>query len=297
MKNLIYSFLLISLVACNSDEEKTNFFIQNFFDTHFQFASVDSIKGKVPIKILHNQINMETMNVELVIPDSIQYSDFYNAYSNRIIQSYYKSIDLDKRKSLDSLLIAGNCDADEFKKMIIEHYSNDKVFVDVFKTALSSFYGNKVNATENVDFTATKKVEVQIDTLIQIALIQIDILGYDTIKGFFGHFVCGVNPYSYSTENKVNLLIPGFCQEALRNKEMINAYSQTMKLLGEKLKPENEYDKEAVQQLCRRFQYELRRMLLKEGTLKKSLLEYYEKRKDIEPFKIVDNKVEISAIP
>ncbi len=119
-------------------------------------------------------------------------------------------------------------------------------------------------------------------------MIQFDIVDYDPKRGFAYHFVCGVNPYEYSIQNRVNLLIPGFCQEALRTKEMYDVNVHLIRQLTERVKLEEEYDLDRKKELCEKYQNELHRLLIEDGTLKKSLIDYYEKRKDIEPFILIN---------
>jgi len=48
--------------------------------------------------------------------------------------------------------------------------------------------------------------------------------------------------YSHSRENVVNHLVTGFCQEALRNKEMYGAYESITKQLGKRLEERRDYE-------------------------------------------------------
>lgn len=290
MKNITYLLILTASVyfGCNSNDEKTDLFIQNFFDSNTQFTCSDSVRSNVQLKFLHYHLNMEKMSFEFVIPDSIKFSDFYNAYTGRIADAYYKSRKADKNKSIDSLFFTPNCDVEKVKNNIIRYYCDDEVFFEIFRTALSSFYESNSGMQEYEGINKMEKVDFTIDSLIQLALMQFDIVNYDPDRGFAYHFVCGVNPYSYSIENKANFLIIGFCQEALRNKEMYEAHSTIMKHLREKVKQDNEYEASMIDELCNKYQNELYKLLLEEGTLRNSLFAYYEKRKDIEPFKIVN---------
>ena len=90
MKNLI--FLLIATVtlfsSCNSNVEKTELYIQNFFDSNAQFACSDSVSGNVKMKFLYNQLNMEIMSFEFAIPDSIKFSDFHNSSLSQLKKSH-----------------------------------------------------------------------------------------------------------------------------------------------------------------------------------------------------------------
>ena len=288
-------FILITtialLISCSPKVEKTELFIEDFFNSYAQFTCSDSLRGNVRMKFLYNQLNMETMSFEFVIPDSIQFSDFYNAYMGRLAGAYFKSRQSDKNKSLDSLFQDSSCDVEKVKGNIIDFYCNDIVFFEVFRTALNSFYVNKNEIEEyetSKDFT---RVVFTVDSLVQLALLQFDIVDYDTERGFAYHFVCGENPYNYSVENSANLLVIGFCQEALRNKEMYDAHTAIMKQLKERFTDNNEYDESKTDELCMKCQNELHQMLLEDGTLLNCILAYYEMRKDIEPFKITDSRI------
>jgi len=287
---LILITIITLLLSCNPSNKKTELFIKDYFDSLAQFTCSDSLSGNVRMKFLYNQLNMETMSFEFVIPDSIQLSDFYNAFMGRIAGAYFKSRQADDNNTLDSLFHDSNCDVKKVKDNIIEYYCNDEVFFEIFNMSLNSYYSNKGQTEEYEISNNFSKVDFTLDSLVQLALLQFDIVNYDQERGFAYHFVCGVNPYSYSIENAANYLVTGFCQEALRNKEMYEAHESIMKQLSEKLISNSEYDESKVDELCLRYQNELRLMLQEEGTLLNSLLAYYEYRKDIEPFIIADEK-------
>jgi|GEM_PF-2013878 len=287
MKHLGYLLFSITvLCSCSSIEDKTELFIHDFFDTKASFTCTDSLAGKISMMPLYVQFNEEILSLEFVIPDSTSYSDFYNAYMNRIVSAYYLGKSADKDGVLDSLFHEENCDTEKVKDRIIDYHMKDEVFVDIFRTSLISFYEHKQETEEYPVSTTLNKVDYPLDSLVQLALLQIDIVSYDTIHGFGSHFVCMANPYSYSEENVVNHLVIGFCQEALRNKEMYVAYETIMKQLWKRLKERGDYEKYSTEELRTKYQDEMREMLLEEGTLTNSLLSYYEKRKDIEPFTI-----------
>lgn len=282
MKFLIYLFLFITALGCRTEEKSTNFYIQNFFDSNTQVTCIDSSSGKFYLKFLHSKMDTEIPVFKFVIPDSIQFSDFYNAYLGRITDIYYQSISSDSTKSIDSLFISSGCDAELVKKNVITYYQNDPVFAEAFSTALNSYYNDT-----SIGNSKAQKINISLDSLINIALLQFDIF-YVPQRGFAYHFVCGVNPYDYSVNNKANLLIPGFCQEALRNKKMFEVHSQAINQILEKNRTENDLLLESGESLSLKYQDELRNLLTKEGTLKEVLLEYYDKRKNIEAFEIKD---------
>ena len=260
-------------------------FINDFFETKASFTCADSLAGKVSMKFLYDQFNMEMLSMEFIIPDSTPYADFYNANMRRIVDAYYYGR-ADKKRVLDSLFHEATCDTVKVKDRIIDYYLKDEVFVDIFRTSLISFYENKQETGEYPVSTSLAKLEYSLDSLVQLALLQFDIASYDTIRGFWHHFVCGANPYSYSKKNVVNYLVVGFCQEALRNKEMYGAFNSITKQLADLRDERRDYEKYSTKDLCAKYEDEMREMLLEEGTLTNSLLSYYEKRKDIEAFTI-----------
>lgn len=290
MKNFVNYFLLLSIVmiSCSSNDNYSNQFITDFFNSNASYTCTDSTTGKFQLRFKHQQINMETMSFEFVVPDSIQFSDFYNAYIGRIVNTYYKSIAGQKNKAIDSLFRSPECSAEEVKKKTIEYFSNDPVFSGVFNTALSGYYRNIENFPKNMNIEKIQKINYSIDSLVQIGLLQFDVVDYDPERGFAYHFVCGVNPYKYSIENKVNLLIPGFCQEALRTKEMYEIHSKIMHELTERMRQNDEYSPDMKKEICDKYQDELHKRLIQDGTLKKSLLNYYAERKEIEPFILIN---------
>jgi len=290
MKNLINYFLLFSIVmtGCISNDNASNRFITDFFNSNASFTCTDSTNGKFQLRFKHQQINMETMSFEFVVPDSIQLSDFYNAYIGRIVTIYYKGLAEQNNNEIDSLFLSQDCSANEVKNNTIEYFSEDPIFSGAFNIALSSYYRGKEDAPKDINIKNMERITFTIDSLVQIGLLQFDVVDYDPERGFAYHFVCGVNPYKYSLENKINLLIPGFCQEALRTKEMSEVHSKIMHELTERVKQNDEYTPDKKEELCLKYQDELREILMQEGTLKKSILNYYAERKEIEPF-ILDN--------
>jgi hypothetical protein len=287
MKHLGYLLFSIAVFcSCSSKEDKTELFIRDFFDSKASFTCSDSLAGEVSVQFLYGQLNMEILSFEYVIPDSASYSDFYNANMGRMVDAFYSVMNADNDGVLDSLYREADCDTEKVKDRIIDYYLKDEVFVEKFRTSLSAFYEKKQPSEEYPVSATLDKVDYALDTLVQLALLQMDIVSYDTIRGFGSHFVCGANPYSYSKENVVNDLVIGFCQGALRNKEMYGTYKSIMNQLANRREKRRDYEKYSTEELCAKYQDEMREMLLEEGTLTNSLLAYYEKRKDIEPFTI-----------
>lgn len=287
MKNLGYLLFSIAvLCSCDPIEDNTELFIDDFFDTKASFTCADSIAGKISMNFLYGQFNMEMLSMEFDIPDSTRYADFYNANIRRLIDGFYYGMRADTTEVLVSLFHEVNCDTVKVKDRIIDYYVKEEMFYDIFRTSLISFYEHRQETEEYPVSTTLDKVEYPLDSLVQLALLQMDIVSYDSIRGFWSHFVCGANPYSYSKENVINYLVIGFCQEALRNKEMYDTFVSISTQLGNRLEERRDYEKYSTEDLCTKYEDEMREMLLEEGTLTNSLLSYYEIRKDIEPFTI-----------
>jgi len=283
MKKIILLLLTPFLLSFTPDNDVTKSFINNFFNSSFQFICSDEHSGKVEINFLFSKFDPETMTFNVVVPDSIPYSDFYKTYMGRIMDVYFKNRNTVGKAEINTILNSTNCDTETVKEKVIEYYSNDSVFYSVFKTALESYYSHSEKKNE-LKIAAVDKKIVSIDKLIKISLLQVDILNYNDNKGFMYHYVCGVNPYSYSMKNKVNLLLAGFCQDAMKNKALMNVHSQIIHELSEQAKIDYPKEKDNVKDLCKRYQDELRERLVEDGTLKQTLLDYYEENKDVEPF-------------
>ena len=132
---------------------------------------------------------------------------------------------------------------------------------------------------------ASDKAKISLDSLIKTAIFEFDL--FVARGGRMGyHFLCGTIPFSYNYENKINFLIAGFCHEALKTKAMQNAYDEIIKQFSENIKTD-ELNVTGNADLTQ-YEKELHRMLIEEGTVKQSLLDYYEKRKAIEPFRILE---------
>ncbi|HKJ78267.1 MAG TPA: hypothetical protein VKA10_01980 [Prolixibacteraceae bacterium] len=287
MKNITYIILILTFFGCKSDRKTTEYFIHDFFHSNTQLECADSSLGKVQLKFIYNQIDKELPVFKIIIPDTIKHSDFYSAYAGRLTSVYYYSRNSDAKNLIDSLFTTPDCDVDLVKTRIIEYYKKDDVFFKVFRSALSSYYNKKVIPNEKMHISKAEKVDITLDSLMKIALIQFDIF-YVPNRGFAYHFVCGENPYKYNIDNSKNLLIVGFCQEALRNKEMYEVHSRIIEKILDKNRTENDLLTETGKNLQIKYQDEFHKMLLEDGTVKKVLLEYYEKRKNIEPFTIVN---------
>ncbi|WP_319265523.1 hypothetical protein [uncultured Draconibacterium sp.] len=289
MKKIFFLCLIPFLLSFTSDNDATKSFIKNYFDNSFQFICSDDNSGNVKIHFLYSKFDPETMTFNVVVPDSIPYSDFYKAYSGRIMDVYFKNRNTVGKAEINTILESTNCDIEAVKEKVIEYYSNDSVFNSVFKTALESYYSHS-NKKDELNIASADKKIVSIDKLMKIALLQVDILNYDANKGFMYHFVCGVNPYSYAMKNNVNLLLAGFCQDAMKNKTMLDAHSRIMDELREQVKIDYPNEKDDVKGMCKKYQDKLRERLTEDGTLKQCLLEHYEKNKDVEPFILASDK-------
>lgn len=287
MKKLIFILSIVAffLYSCHPTEEKMNKHIQTFFETMAEFNYSDSTLNKVQLKFRYFGFNQEKGALEFHIPDSIKFADFYNAYSSRITAAYYSSLNAKGGELIDSLFNAQGCSCNKVREDIIEYYCKDSVFAGIFNTAFSCFYMNKKGTEEYKDITDQNKILIGIDSLLQISFAYIDIAGYNPDRGFAYHFGCGAPPFAYKLENRVNFLISGFCQEALSNPELKKAYSKIIKSLNDKIYAAEGKIKNP-DEICKKYEKELYRMLLEDGTLKKALLKYYEIRKDIEPFNL-----------
>lgn len=278
-KLVIILFISILIASCKTNstsQENTNKQIRYFFENMAEFKCADSVQNRVKMSFLFNGINPDVPAFEFKVPDTMEYSGFYNSYMGRIVNAYYTSRNIDSLRVTDSLFISSGCDCDKVRNKIIEYYSNNKIFSGIFETSLKAFNG-KMNEKD--------KVEISIDSLMQNSTFCFDL--FYSRDGRFGyHFLCGTNPVDYQYDNKIKFLIPGFCQEALKNKEMLDVYEQATNRIIEKIKGEEPELSQYTD--LKKFEKERNRMLMEEGTLKRSLLDYYEKRKDIEPFRITD---------
>ncbi|RXQ94375.1 hypothetical protein EO244_08820 [Ancylomarina salipaludis] len=283
---LILSIIASCIVGCQSTKEKEHQYIHTFFDTMTEFRCSDSTQNRVQLNFRYFGFNQEKKILEFHIPDSVKFAGFYSAYSNRISNAYYSSLNAKAGECVDSLFVTQGCNCDKVRELITAHYCNDPVFAGIFNTAFSSYYMNKTETEEYKDIIKSNKTCIGIDSLLQISFAYIDIAGYIPDRGFAFHFGCGAPPFAYKLENKVNFLIAGFCQEALNDPNLRKVHLQIIKSLSEKIEAE-EGSMKNTDEICKKYEKELHRMLIEDGTLKKTLLEYYKTRKDIEPFEII----------
>lgn len=100
MKKLVFILSIIAsyLSGCQPSEEKGNNHIQTFFNTMADFRCTDSTQNKVQLRFRYFGFDQEKGTLEFHIPDSIKFADFYNAYSNRITNAYYASLNAEGSK-------------------------------------------------------------------------------------------------------------------------------------------------------------------------------------------------------
>lgn len=271
MKNFIYGLFLFAIISCNKQNENSK--VKNFFDTMSEIESIDSLQNKFVLNFKYSTFNQDKMSFDYIVPDSIPNSDFYNAFAGSFISTFYNLINSDTTTTYDELLKVDRPDKALVKEKVINYCEQDKTWNEIFKLAESSFYANnKVN-----------KPKFSIDSLINISMSYFDIAGYSEKRGFAFHFVCGTNPFDFKPENATEILICHFCQEALKNPEMMKVHSTITDSIGELI--ENENDKyDDLQKIKTVYEPKLHELLKKEKVLKESLIAYYEKRKNIEPF-------------
>jgi len=288
MKKYIVLLLVITslLYGCQPTKEKGNKHIQSFFKHMLEFKCPDNTPNRVQYQFRYFGFNQEKGVLEFTIPDSLKNADFYNAYAGRLSSAYYACLNAKGNNFIDSLFVMQACDCDKLREDVTDYYCKDPVFTGIFNTAFSSFYLNKKDTQEYKDVIDQNKPRIGIDSLLQIAFAYIDIAAYIPDRGFACHFGCGNPPFAYTPENKVNFLISGFCQEALDHPTLKKEHLKIIKSLAKEVEAA-EGDIQNPDELCKKYEKELHRILLEEGTLKKALLEYYEKRKDIEPFEII----------
>lgn len=271
MKRIIYCLTLFTMISCNTKNENKS--IKIFFDTMSEVNYIDSLQNKFALNFKYSTFNQDNLAFEYVVPDSITNSDFYNAFSGRFISAFYNLINSDTTTTYEELLKVEKTDKTLVKEKVINYCEQNETWNEIFKLAESSFYKNsKLN-----------KPKFSIDSLINISMSYFDIAGYSKERGFAFHFVCGTNPIDFKSENATIIMICEFCQEALKNPEMIRIHSEITDSIEKRIKNETEnYDD--FQNIKMIYEPKLFDSLKANKVLKESLIAYYEKRKNIEPF-------------
>lgn len=272
MKKIFYLLSLITILGCQNTKTE-NSEIEVFFDTMSKVECIDSLQNKFALTFKYSTFNQDKMSFCYVVPDSIQNSDFYNAYSGRMISAYYNLMNSDTISSFDNLLTLDTYDKDLVKTNVMNYCGQNQTWNGIFKLAHSSFYENK--PIEKPIFT--------IDSLINISMSYFDIAGYSEERGFAFHFVCGSNPFDFKVENKTALLVCEFCKEALMTAKMNEVHQRIINEIENAIKREYETI-EDFQIIKQSYEPMLYGLLKNEKALKESLIAYYEKRKNIEPF-------------
>nr|WP_320022673.1 hypothetical protein [uncultured Draconibacterium sp.] len=234
---------------------------------------IDSVENKFTFNFKYSTFNPEKMSFGYVVPDSIPNSDFYNAFAGSIISAYYNLINSDTTSTYEELLQVNKFDKKLVEENVMKYCQQNKTWNEIFKLAESSFYENeKVN-----------KTKFPIDSLVNISMSYFDIAGYSAERGFAFHFVCGENPFEFKPENAKEILICDFCQEALKNEEMMKTHTEITDSIGKLIKYETENfnDFPKIKMI---YEPKLHKLMKESNVLKESLIAYYEKRKNIEPF-------------
>jgi len=272
MKKIIYLLSMVVLCGCLNTKYE-NIEIKEFFDTMSEIECVDSSQNKFNLKFNYSYYNQEKESFDYLIPDSVEKADFYNAYARRLISAFYQAINSDTTITFEKLLSVDLCDTELVKEEVMNYCAQNQIWHGIFNLAKSSYYEND----------KVEKPNLTIDSLVNISMSYFDIAGYSKEGGFAFHFVCGSNPFEFKYENKTALLICEFCQEALKNPEMSKAYDKIIDEIGNSIK--SEYitidDFQSIKEI---YEPKLHELLKEEKALKESLIAYYKKRKDIEPF-------------
>jgi hypothetical protein len=234
---------------------------------------IDSLENKFSLNFKYSSFNPDKMTFDYVVPDSIPNSDFYNAFAGSIISAFYNLINSDTITTYEELLKVDKFDKELVKEKVMNYCQQNKTWNEIFKLAESSFYEND----------KIKKIKISIDSLVNISMSYFDIAGYSPEIGFAFHFVCGANPFEFKPENVKEILICDFCQDALKNPEMMNAHTAITDSIGKLIKSKNE-NFNNFQKIKMVYEPKLHRLLKENEVLKESLIAYYEKRKNIEPF-------------
>ena len=272
MKNLIYLIALLGIVSCQNFKKDNRDFVA-FFEVMTDFKCIDSTTDQFALDFNYSYYNQENMAIEYRVPDSIPNADFYNAYAGRIVSAFYNKVNCDTTVKFGELSRIKERDYEVGKQKFITYCKKDETVMGIFDLAKNSFYNNE----------ETKKVKVSIDSLVNISMSYFDIAAYSEKRGFAFHFGCGQNPFDFTFENRTNLLISDFCKEAIKNPKMSKAHFKITANISELIKSENE-DLSNFQAIKKAYEPKLYALLKEEKVLKESLIFYYEKRKDIEPF-------------
>lgn len=272
MNKLIYLLAVAAIWSCSNDKQKSAN-IENFFNTMAEVVCVDSVKNTYDVAFKYASFNEENMLFEYLVPDSLPNSDFYNAYAGRLISAFYNLIYTDTTGTYNQLLSAPNGNKQLVHENVVNYCSQNPTWNAIFTLAQSGFYDNK--SMDKAIFT--------LDSLINMSMAYFDIAGYSAARGFAFHFVCGTNPVDFTAENKTALLVCDFCQEALQNPEMNAAHQKIIAKIESAIKLENDTIDD-FQKIKQQYEPKLHGLLKNEQVLKASLIAYYQKRKQIEPF-------------
>lgn len=280
MKKLL--IILLCFLANNAiAQESEN--IKFFFQDVINFQCIDENSCKVTIRPRYYLLDQENAKVILNVPDSVQYSNFYNDFGIRILRCLYSLIE---PRIIDSLLQNRSCNTEFAKENFISYIVKNHDFTIIYNASFSYYYNlEDFHSKENK--LLQEKLKITKDSLIRIALEFYTIDKVDTLKKYIlSHFCSGGDPFLFDKENYMNLLISSFCIEAMSNKELITNWSKIIGEFEEKL-DNGELDGDPAK-LKRELDNELKQRMLENGVLEEIVLDYYNSRKDIEIFTITD---------
>lgn len=267
----VFSFSLLIVNCQRKTNDKND--IQTFFNHLTTFYCVDSIQNEFDLKFKYQTFDSKQMSLKSNVPDSIEFSTFYNAYSDRLIDVLYQRMNLDSTTNWKEIF---NAEKSEIvKEKIVYYYSSDSLFRSVFYETLKAFNNQGKN----------KSVQISIDSLLNISLAYLHIAGYDENTGFAIRF-CGVPPFKSCYSNRLNIIISGFCKEALFNQKMLKVINDITNEMKNIVNNEGKVISDRAQ-IINEYDPIFHEMLKNDGTLRKTLLDYYELRKNIEIFEVI----------
>lgn len=268
-------FLLIIITNYSISQETE--MVERFFNEAIKYQCFKNNPSKARMSTRYEIYDQENFKSIFIVPDSLEYSDFYNDYGVRIIHAFYALI---KPEIIDSLQKTNDCKIKPVREKFVSFISNRNDFVTIYNSCFSHYSKKDSNVLK-------KDIQITKDSLLKIAVEFYSIDKVDTSKNHIeSHFCSGNDPFSYNEDKYINIVISGFCYEALSTKTLVHNWSDIVneyktKLISEKLNGTPE-------ELKIKLDKDLKKRMLNNKELQEIVMNYYNSRKRIEPFEIIE---------
>lgn len=274
MRSIIFLLLIAGILGCNRIEtEQENSTLRMFFRTLVSLECKDTTTNTLSLTFRYRELNPEKITMDFIVPDSIEDARFFNAYAERLSSFFFIWANEDTTQALDKILAESDCNIKSAEDQLIQLCEKHRSLKETFEFIHKSYFENE----------SIEKTTITLDSLTKISLAYFGITGYTKGSGIVFNFSCGQNPFEFSSSNADAISIGEFCREAIKNKSMLDTFIQITEEVN-KIYRMDKQRAENTEEIKKQYEPILHTMLRNNNALAESLIEYYKKRKEIEPF-------------